>query len=162
MAGKSRIKAQSRYAAFARHYVALQCNGAQAAIAAGYSKHTADKQASELLKKPEVKKVIQSLLAGRIEKLEITVDRVLQHVAFHAYNMENSVTDQLRALRMLGEYLKLFSEDHTPGDLGVKYIVLDMPRPMRTIGSGAAALPQLPANGNGHKNGNGNGSGPHD
>jgi hypothetical protein len=160
MAGKSRIKAQSRYAAFARHYVAMQCNGAQAAIAAGYSKRTADKQASELLKKPEVKKAVQSLLAGRIEKLEINVDRVLQHVAFHAYNLENSVTDQLRALRMLGEYLKLFSEDHAPGDLGVKYIVLDMPRPIRTVGTGAAALP-APSNGH-NGNGNGNGSGSHE
>jgi phage terminase small subunit len=70
------------------------------------------------------------------------------------------LTDKLQALRMLAQYHKLFAEDRTPMDLGVKVIVLDMPRPARLAGSGAAALPPSNGhNGNGH---NGNGSGPHE
>jgi len=62
------------------------------------------------------------------------------------------LTNQLHALELLARYHKLFSEDRTPMDLGVKVIVLDMPRPIRQVGTGAAALPPS----NGHK---GNGSG---
>jgi phage terminase small subunit len=62
------------------------------------------------------------------------------------------LTDKLRALDMLGRYHKIFAEDRTPIDMGVRVIILDAPRPVRQVGSGAAALP--PANGNG--------SGPHD
>ena len=57
------------------------------------------------------------------------------------------LTNQLHALELLARYHKLFAEDRTPTDLGVKVIVLDMPRPMRQVGSGAAALPPS----NGHK-----------
>ena len=57
------------------------------------------------------------------------------------------MTDSLRALDMLGRYLKLFAEDRNPVDLGVKVIIMDAPRPMRQIGVGAAALPPS----NGHK-----------
>ena len=64
------------------------------------------------------------------------------------------LNDKLRALDMLARYHKLFSEDRTPQDYGVKVIVLDMPRPLRQVGSGAAALPA--PNGNGHKS-NGDG-----
>ncbi len=57
------------------------------------------------------------------------------------------MTDKLRALDMLGRYLKLFAEDRNPVDLGVKVIILDAPRPVRIGFSNAGALP--PANGNG-------------
>lgn len=66
------------------------------------------------------------------------------------------LTDKARALYMLCQCLKMFSDDRTPTDLGVKYIVLDVPRPVRQVGAGAAALLPEPANGNG--NGNGSGS----
>ena len=51
------------------------------------------------------------------------------------------MTDSLRALDMLGRYLKLFAEDRNPVDLGVKVIIMDAPRPMRQVGVGAHALP---------------------
>ena len=41
------------------------------------------------------------------------------------------ITNQLRALEMLGNYLKLFAEDRNPVDLGVKVIIMDAPRPPR-------------------------------
>jgi len=53
------------------------------------------------------------------------------------------MTDKLRALDMLCKYLKMFSEDHAPQDLGVKYIICDMPRPPRP--AAAAVSPQLPS-----------------
>jgi hypothetical protein len=51
------------------------------------------------------------------------------------------MTDKLRALDMLGRYLKLFAEDRNPVDLGVKVIILDAPRPVRIGFSNAGALP---------------------
>jgi hypothetical protein len=70
------------------------------------------------------------------------------------------MSNALHALELICRYHKLFAEDRTPQDMGVKVIVLDMPRPLRQVGSGAAALPAPNGhNGNGH---NGNGSEPHD
>jgi len=52
------------------------------------------------------------------------------------------IADKARALYMLCQCLKMFSEERIQ-DLGVKYIVLDMPRPPRP---GATAVsPQLPS-----------------
>ena len=183
MASKSLHKARTRLETFARQYVILNCNGTQAAIAAGFSKKTADRQASRMLRNVKVKGLIASLLAAQQKKQDISVERVLQQIALHAFFDPRTLTnpdgsykklhemdagtaaciaglevdgttikkvrfsDGKRALEMLARYHKLFAEDRTPIDLGVKVIVLDMPRPMRQVGSGAAALPPS----NGHK-----------
>jgi phage terminase small subunit len=182
-------KSDDRMEVFARQYVALQFNGKQAAILAGYSKRTAESQASRLLRNVKVKGLIAKFSAPLNKKLDFSVENVLNQIAKHAmvdpqalFNPDGSwkkitelaadvaacistveqtgsrpkrvkLTDSLRALDMLARYHKLFAEDRTPIDLGVKVIVLDMPRPMRQVGSGAAALPPS----NGHKNGNSDG-----
>ena len=176
MGRKSNQKVQNRLEAFARHFVILNSNGTQAAIAAGYSRKTAAFQASALLKNHKVKTLIASFLGRQNKKLDISVERTLSQIAKHAFldprvlfNEDGSLkriseldeetaacisaiemagkrikriklTDPLRALEQLARYHKLFSEDRTPMDLGVKYVVLDMPRPLRPAG-GAAQLP---------------------
>jgi Terminase small subunit len=54
------------------------------------------------------------------------------------------ITNQLRALEMLGNYLKLFAEDRNPVDLGVKVIIMDAPRPHRPVASAASMQLPLP------------------
>jgi phage terminase small subunit len=176
---------------FARQYIALQFNGKHAAIAAGYSKKTAEATASRMLRNSKVKALVAKFGALVNKKHDFSVERTLTEIARCAFVRppllfrsdgtlkrldeldedtaaaiagvevgargklkKVKLTDKLRALELLARYHKLFSEDRTPMDLGVKVIVLDMPRPLRQVGAGAAALPAS----NGHKNG----SGPHD
>jgi phage terminase small subunit len=181
--GRTARKSDDRMETFARHYVKLQFNGTQAAIAAGYSKKTAAFQASALLKKHKVKELIKRFAAPIEKKLDFSVQRVLEQIARHAmvdpralFNPDNSIkrivdldentaacvhaieqtgtrtdkirlTNQLHALELLARYHKLFAEDHTPMDVGVKIIIMDAPRPNRVGFSNAAALPPS----NGHK-----------
>ena len=59
----------------------VDLNGKQAAIRSGYSKKTAEVQASRLLSNAKVKKFIDKAVARRAEKLEITTDKVVQELA---------------------------------------------------------------------------------
>jgi phage terminase small subunit len=65
---------------FAREYVKTG-NGTQAAIAAGYSQHSAPAIASENLRKPEVSEAVRSLRLRLAERLDISRDRLLNNVA---------------------------------------------------------------------------------
>jgi len=69
---------------FCREYV-IDLNGTQAAIRAGYSEKTAGSQANRLLKNAEIKKYIAELQQKRVDKLEISADRVLKEAARLAY-----------------------------------------------------------------------------
>ena len=70
---------------FVAEYVANGFNGTQAAIAAGFSAKTADSQASRLLKKSRVAKAIAAKQQPKLEKLEITAERVLAEIAKLAF-----------------------------------------------------------------------------
>ena len=59
----------------------VDLNGTQAAIRAGYSKHTAGQIADELLKKPEIKAAIKQEMDKRAARTEITADRVIRELA---------------------------------------------------------------------------------
>ena len=54
------------------------------------------------------------------------------------------LTNQLHALELLARYHKLFAEDHTPTDLGVKVIIMDAPRPPRPVAPAASTQLPLP------------------
>jgi phage terminase small subunit len=69
-------KAQLRYELFAKEYV-LDLNGTRAAIAAGYSKKTAEITASKLLRKAKVQELIQGLIEERAKRLDLNADRIL-------------------------------------------------------------------------------------
>lgn len=59
----------------------IDLNATQAAIRAGYSKKTAQRIGSENLSKPLIQESIQSAMAERSERTNITQDRVLQELA---------------------------------------------------------------------------------
>jgi phage terminase small subunit len=86
---KSRLSDEIRQAIFAREYV-RHGNGQKAAIAAGYSPHTATEQASSLLTRPHILAAVRGLQESRLNRLDISADRV----AIELYIMGTSrITD---------------------------------------------------------------------
>jgi phage terminase small subunit len=65
---------------FAREY-AVDLNGTQAAIRAGYSLHTASSTAYKLLRDPSVLAVVHKCLEKVSEKADVTAERVLKELA---------------------------------------------------------------------------------
>ena len=64
----------------------IRCgNGKSAAIAAGYSPKAAEQQGSELLKNPKVSEVLRKKQMAMLERLEISVERVLKERARMAF-----------------------------------------------------------------------------
>lgn len=70
---------------FCREYLA-DFNGTRAAKQAGYSAKTAYSQANRLLKKAEVQAFLATLQKPRLEKFEVTQDRIMQEVAALAFS----------------------------------------------------------------------------
>lgn len=81
---EERPKIKRRYRIFAREYL-VDLNGKRAAIAAGYSKRSAEVTASRLLRKPRVQRLIRKLMKRRAEKLDLTGERVLKELARLAF-----------------------------------------------------------------------------
>ena len=69
-------KAPDRQAQFAQEYV-VDFNGKQAAIRSGYSKKTAESQASRLLRNVKVRSEIERLLEDPVGKRNETRERIL-------------------------------------------------------------------------------------
>lgn len=86
-------------------------NGTQAAIRAGYSPHTAQEQASRLLKNPLVKRMIETAEQARLKRLEITADRIRNELAKVAFaNMADFVSWGPKSIK-LKDSVKLSRED---------------------------------------------------
>lgn len=102
-------------------------NGTQAAIRAGYSKHTANEQSAQLLAKLSIKEFLASKMQKQEEKLEITAEYILAGIKRMAEVCGKTVTvpeDEiknipsreipvdasaaLKALELLGKNKKLF------------------------------------------------------
>lgn len=64
----------------------VDLNATQAAIRAGYSEKTAGSQGHDLLKKPEIAQAITDAQAERIERTNVTADRVLQELALLGFS----------------------------------------------------------------------------
>lgn len=77
-------KLNAKQERFAHEYL-VDLNASQAAIRAGYSKKTAGSQGHDLLKKPEVQELIQREQAKRLNKMELTGERVLAELARLAF-----------------------------------------------------------------------------
>jgi phage terminase small subunit len=78
---------------FVAEYI-IDLNGKQAAIRAGYSEKTAEAQASRLLRNVKVQEAIAAAKAARVERTEITQDRVLNELALLAFShIEDYVID---------------------------------------------------------------------
>lgn len=70
---------------FVKEYLANEQHGMNAAIAAGYSRHSASAIASELLSRPEIIDAIQKEMDKRAQRTEITADKVLKEWARLAF-----------------------------------------------------------------------------
>jgi phage terminase small subunit len=57
----------------------------KAAITAGYSEKTASQAASRMMKKPEIKRILELLRGEREERLQVRQDNVLRHVGYIAF-----------------------------------------------------------------------------
>lgn len=94
--------------------------GKAAALAAGYSPRTAEKQASDLLAKPHVKAEVERLLAERNGRALVTGDYVLNSLRDLAARLQTpddwAPGPAIRALELLGKHLRLW-EAPQPADL---------------------------------------------
>lgn len=78
-------KSSKRYEIFAREYV-IDLNGTRAAIAAGYSEGAARSQASRLLTKRNVQRLVQQLQSSRASKLELKAEHVTEELRRLAFS----------------------------------------------------------------------------
>lgn len=112
--------------AFVREYL-VDLNATQAAIRAGYSANTAAVIGHENLRKPQISIAVESALAAREQRTEITQDYVLTGIretvercrqtvpVFDALGNETGeytfqAAAALKGYEMLGKHLKLFTE----------------------------------------------------
>lgn len=102
---------------FCKEYL-IDLNGTQAAIRAGYSKKTAEVQASTLLRNPKVKNYVQKLMDKRSDRIEITADRVLQEIAKIAFNNIQDYIDEGNVIKDL----KSIPKDHAASVESIKII----------------------------------------
>lgn len=70
---------------FVKEYL-VDLNATQAAIRCGYSKKTADRAGSRLLRNVEVQREVSEAMAKRAGKLELTAERVLAELALIAFS----------------------------------------------------------------------------
>jgi phage terminase small subunit len=75
----------SRQSRFVEEYL-VDLNGKQAAIRCGYSKVTAEAQASRLLRNVQVRVALEDALKARSKRTEVTADRVLNELAKIAFS----------------------------------------------------------------------------
>ena len=87
---------------FAREYVANGGVGKAAAIAAGYKAHSAEVQASQLLRVPKVAALVAELRAAINKRLDITAEEVLRIAA----NIARTTIDQVLSFGPLGVFPK--------------------------------------------------------
>lgn len=80
-----------RYKTFAGEYVTNGFNATQAALAAGYSPKTADRQGHALLRNPKVEALIAELTKPAMDRYAITVENTLKHLAAVAYAKKSDV-----------------------------------------------------------------------
>lgn len=77
---------------FVKHYL-IDLNATKAAIAAGYSAKTAEVAGSRLLRNVKVQQEIAKKTRKRVQKLEISADRVLNELALLGFaNMQDYIT----------------------------------------------------------------------
>lgn len=79
-------------------------NGTQAAIRAKYSKHTAAQQASRLLRNVKVQDAIRAGIVGRVERLEVSADWVLERLTDEAAARIGELYDDCNCLLPVKEW----------------------------------------------------------
>ena len=102
-----------KQAAFVREY-AVDKNGKQAAIRAGYSPKTAEAQASRLLSYAKVRAAVDAALKEVAEKTETEAEWVRRRLKEEAtdYSATASHSARVRALELLGKINGIFEADN--------------------------------------------------
>ena len=109
---------------FVKEYV-VDLNGRKAALRAGYGAGGAASQASRMLQRPEFKVAIAKLQTKIGDKLEITVEYVLDKIRRSAEMADatNQHGSALKGWELLGKHLGMFRENHnlfSDGELKIK------------------------------------------
>jgi phage terminase small subunit len=99
---------------FVVEYLKDSC-GAQAAIRAGYSPNCARQQAWDLLTRPDVRAALDVVRAQFAERLECTVESVLQQLVDVSTEAREAqqYSAAIRSLDLLGRHLGLFGNQHS-------------------------------------------------
>ena len=106
---KNSLNTSPRRETFIRRYLETG-NATKSAISAGYSQKSAAAAGSRLLKKDEVKAVIDAELLRRAEMSGITDTYVLEGIRAIAENPDAKDADKLRAYELLGKHLRLWTQ----------------------------------------------------
>ena len=119
-----------KQARFVEEYL-LDLNAAAAARRAGYSEKNADSIAAQLLSKTKVFEAVQSAIAARSAKAEITAEYVLENLKRLSERCmseeEFAPSAAARALELLGKHLGLFSDRvELSGSLSVLGVLGDL------------------------------------
>lgn len=119
-----------KQARFVEEYL-LDLNAAAAARRAGYSEKNADSIAAQLLRKTKVFEAVQSAVAARSAKAEITAEYVLENLKRLSERCmsekEFAPSAAARALELLGKHLGLFSDRvELSGSLSVLGVLGDL------------------------------------
>lgn len=108
-----------RQKAFCEHYVAC-LNATEAARKAGYSEKTAYSIGNENLKKPEIKKYLESLAETSKSSRIATIDEVLTYLSNTMRNEDELTRERTKAAQILRDALSAGVES---ADTGFKVIV---------------------------------------
>ena len=105
---------------FCKEYI-KDFNATRAAKASGYSEKTAGRIGGENLQKLEIQKEIKKLMSKRIERTEISADRVVQELAKIGFSDEFNIEgfdrldmkDKIKAIELLGRHVGAFNNDES-------------------------------------------------
>ena len=105
---------------FCKEYI-KDFNATRAAKASGYSEKTAGRIGGENLQKLEIQKEIKRLMSKRIERTEISADRVVQELAKIGFSDEFNIEgferldmkDKIKAIELLGRHVGAFNNDES-------------------------------------------------
>ena len=102
-------KLTKKQEAFCREYV-VDFNGRQAAIRAGYSKKTADEQASRLLTNVKVADRVKELTNEQSKRLEITADELTRFFRMMKDDENQKGADRIKAAENLAKRFGYYEE----------------------------------------------------
>ncbi len=90
-------------------------NATQAAIRAGYSAKTADRQGYRLLRNAEIRAAVESSTQARTERLALSADYVLKGIRETILQARTAAQygSALRGYELLGKHLGMFKEQAT-------------------------------------------------